>query len=267
MRKQTVMLFFFLYASITLTVPLEASFWARFCSIITAEKTLNICRKIGYVGAVCGASYLFMRYLNDELRNKTRKASIECLRARDTTPELKVETDGLIRVQGVGKGQGVTIRTEHIDPDRRANLFEEDQPAARVTGSFWQRAWQWLSRPPHRAYVLHTISVPGNYNISLTARNAHHFNQPTPREIEVTAIQGDLTVQTPGNVRLVDLEGNVTVQDSENVEVTHFARQLTVKDCSSVLATRSRDNYGQVKIDGVVQPIQQAYQLPPHENS
>ena len=260
-----------LHVNITEPAPIRSTPVGRFITKITNNIAYRVCRKIGYIGTVCGISYWIARYLN-EYRNSARNAAIQHTPGdNDHFGTVTINTDGLTTIQGQDGVHGVTIRTERLDQDvQRHSLLEQGAPVqARpaIVLSRWQRFWRWLLRPAHRAVMHHVISVPRNTNIVLNTQsqilNAHKHAHLHQMPIIIDAVNGRIEAHADsGDIRITNPGGDVIVGTPDRVEIRDFARSIAVNNYSSLHATRGQANrQGTVTLDGEIQPIQAEYQV------
>ena len=272
MKKIALLTSLIVHVNITEPAPIRSTAFGRSITKITNHIAFRVCRKIGYIGTICGISYLVARYLND-YRNSSRTIIM-----RHTPPSTKepldtvtIDTEGLTTIQGRDEAHGVTMRTERLDPDTQSHsLLQQDRPVTHEANrpSRWQRFWRWLLRPSHRAVVRHIISVPRNTNIILHTRSEilhrHKIAHPDNPPIIIDGVDGNIEAHTDsGDIRITNPGGNVTVGTPDRADILNFGSSITLNRCSSLHIVRRQDNEeGVVSIGGHIQPMQAEYQLP-----
>ena len=151
------------------------------------QTAFRFCRKIGYLGALYGVSYCLAQYLNS--RNSSRSADIQYSVINHT---LTIKTDGQVTIQGQAEAQGITIKTDQLDPDRQNHsLLEPDTPVPNAAMepvtqvptqngiTRFQRFWRWITRSAGRT-ATEQANTPMNANIAEPLiQNAEPHSIPT----------------------------------------------------------------------------------------
>ena len=262
MKKCILILLLALNVNTQQANPITISGLSALCSKITGHVAYRVCKKIGYLGALCGAGYLVTRYLNDH-RNASRNA------VTHYTPEnrtLNIDTDRLIVIRGRAGARGITIRTEHVDPDlQRHSLLEPhaNVPTDGIGLSRWRRFWRWFLRPAHRAIERHIVDVPRDTNIVLNTHSIDKLGLPRKPAIIINRVNGTINAHADnGTIRMTHIGGPITVGTPDRINIEHFGSSLTVENYEFVHATRAaRNAAGNVRVMNEEQPIQQVYNI------